>query len=89
MFRDPVIEDRRLHLERGDVLVLYTDGVTEARDPRRRLFGDRRLRAVVSANASGGATSIAEALMAAVQDFCEGIPMADDLTLVVVKRLDG
>jgi sigma-B regulation protein RsbU (phosphoserine phosphatase) len=89
MFREPPIEDRHLHLDPGDVLVLYTDGVTEARDPQQRLFGDRRLRAVVSANASGAATSIAEAIMAAVRDFSQGVPMADDLTLVVVKRSDG
>jgi serine phosphatase RsbU (regulator of sigma subunit) len=86
MFRELDIEDRRVHLDPGDVLVLYTDGVTEARDPQRRLFGERRLRAVAAANASRDASAIAEAIVGEVRGFSRGLPMADDLTLVVIKR---
>ena len=56
------IEDRRIRLAVGDVLVLYTDGVTEARDARRRLFGERRLRSVVAAHAAGSASAVVAAV---------------------------
>ena len=75
------------HLDPGDALVLYTDGVTEARDPQRRLFGERRLRAVASAHAAGSADSIAEAIIAAVRRFADDAPASDDLTLIVIRRL--
>jgi serine phosphatase RsbU (regulator of sigma subunit) len=85
-FRDFDLEDRRIHLDRGDVFVLYTDGVTEARDARGRLFGERRLRATLAAHASDPATRIADALMEELSRFAGDTPRADDLTLVVVKR---
>ena len=69
--------------------MLYTDGVTEARDARRRLFGERRLRTIVAAHAEGSASMIADAVMAGVRGFAGEVPLSDDLTLVVVKRLDG
>ncbi len=86
-FRELAVEDRHIHLDPGDVLVLYTDGVTEARDPSRRLFGERRLRAIATASASAAASVIAQRVLDAVRDFSAGSPMADDLTLVVIKRL--
>ncbi len=81
------VEDRRIHLDPGDALVLYTDGVTEARDPRRRLFGERRLRTIAATSASMGASAIASRLVDAVRRFSGGLPMADDLTVVAIKRL--
>ncbi len=85
-FTDIDLEDRRIHLDRGDVFVLYTDGVTEARDARGRLFGERRLRATLAAHASDPAARIADALMGELSRFGGDTPRADDLTLVVVKR---
>lgn len=85
-FADVDLEDRHIRLERGDVLVLYTDGVTEARDARRRLFGERRLRATLAAHATDPAARIADALMGELSRFAGDTPRADDLTLVVVKR---
>ena len=85
-FAEVDIEDARIHLEEGDVLVLYTDGVTEARDARRRLFGERRMRTIVAAHAEESATSIADALMSGVRGFAGDVPLSDDLTLVVIKR---
>ena len=68
------------------MLVLYTDGLTEARDVRGRLFGERRSRAILAAHAADPAARIAEALMAELSRFSGDAPRADDLTLVVVKR---
>jgi serine phosphatase RsbU (regulator of sigma subunit) len=85
-FSEIDLEDRRIELRPGDLLVLYTDGVTEARDARGRLFGERRLRAVVTAYADGSAQAIADAVLNAVTDFAGEVPWSDDLTLLVVKR---
>lgn len=85
-FSEIDLEDRRIALSPGDLLVLYTDGVTEARDGRGRLFGERRLRAIVTANAKGSAESTAQAVLGAVMDFIGEVPLSDDLTLLVVRR---
>jgi sigma-B regulation protein RsbU (phosphoserine phosphatase) len=70
----------------GDVLVFYTDGVTEARNPKRGLFGEERLKATVQAHADASAQELQEAILAAVEEFTAGTPLSDDLTLFVVKR---
>lgn len=80
------LEDRRLVLAPGDRFVLYTDGVTEARDRRGRLFGERRLRAIATANGDLSAEATAQAVLGAVMRFAGDVPLPDDLTLLVVKR---
>jgi sigma-B regulation protein RsbU (phosphoserine phosphatase) len=78
-------------LQVGDVLVLYTDGITEARDPQPqknedKLFGEERLIEVIVANASLSAREIQAAILQAVSTHTKDTPQGDDITLVVVKR---
>jgi serine phosphatase RsbU (regulator of sigma subunit) len=80
------LEDRQLTLAPRDVLVLYTDGVTEASDRRGQLFGERRLRTVVTAHADRSADGIVGAISDAVDRFAGGVAPSDDLTLLVIKR---
>lgn len=70
----------------GDVLVLYTDGLSEAQNPGREEFGVERLLETVRAHLHSTAQEIHDALLAAVQQFVGDAPQFDDLTLVVVKR---
>ncbi|MGB9633233.1 MAG: PP2C family protein-serine/threonine phosphatase, partial [Chloroflexaceae bacterium] len=86
---DPRFEQMALTLNPGDVLLLYTDGVTEAMNGERELFGDDRLAAVLRANAHHGPQEIINAVLAAVGDFAGGQSQADDITMVVIKRTDG
>jgi serine phosphatase RsbU (regulator of sigma subunit) len=86
-FEELDLEDRRIQMAPGDLLVLYTDGVTEARDRRGRLFGERRLGTAVSATAERSATDVAAAVLETVMTFAGDVPLPDDLTLLVVKRL--
>jgi phosphoserine phosphatase RsbU/P len=72
-------------LEPGDTLVLYTDGVTEARDPQGDLYGVGRLREAV-ANSPDNVAGLGEAILADVQQFAGERPQADDLTLVCFRR---
>jgi serine phosphatase RsbU (regulator of sigma subunit) len=66
---EPVLEQVRLDLAVGDTLVLYTDGVVDARDPTGERFGEARLRAAIDAAAGGSAEAVAEAVDAAVAAF--------------------
>ncbi len=72
-------------LASGDVVVITTDGIAEAHNNRDELFGRGRLRDVLSANADRSAQGIFDAVMSAVNEFAEGHPQDDDITLVVIK----
>lgn len=69
----------------GDTFVLYTDGITEAKDPGGDLFRDERLVRLMEAH-RGSADALAEKIMTAVVAFADTAPQSDDLTLVVIKR---
>lgn len=85
--RDAIFEQRTCLLERGDVLVLYSDGVTEARRPDTdEEFGEQRVIAVVQGKRSDPSASLVEAINAELLSFAQGAPPADDVTLVVARR---
>ena len=78
-------------LEPGDVLILFTDGITEAVDPARErvadhLFGEDRLLEVIKKKKSGSAREIQSAILKAIGDYTGNSPQFDDITLVVIKR---
>jgi sigma-B regulation protein RsbU (phosphoserine phosphatase) len=74
-------------MESGDVLVLFSDGVTEAANPADEDFGEERLGSLVESLRNRPASEIVEAIEVAVNDFTQGAPAADDITVVVVRRL--
>jgi sigma-B regulation protein RsbU (phosphoserine phosphatase) len=79
-------EAYRVHLNPGDSLLLYSDGVTEATNPDGQEFEEDRLEKVLQDNYSRTPNEIVEAVTRAVTKFSAGSPVADDLTLVVAKR---
>jgi sigma-B regulation protein RsbU (phosphoserine phosphatase) len=80
------IADRREAFRRGDVLVLYTDGITEAPNADDKEFSGPRLLDAVNALQSRTATEINDGLVDAVTRFAGDAAQRDDLTLVAVKR---
>ena len=76
----------RVALERGDRLIGYTDGVTEAHDAHGRTFGEAAFIAAAAGGASGDAQADMQALRACVQAHTGGRPLLDDLTLLIVHR---
>jgi sigma-B regulation protein RsbU (phosphoserine phosphatase) len=68
-----------------DVFVFYTDGVSEAQDPRRREFGTARLIEIVREHCSRPAREIVDRIFAAVQEFRADALPNDDMTAVAVK----
>jgi len=85
-FESIELEECRIDLARGDVLVLYTDGITEAVNPDGEMFGEERLATVVAASAGGGADETLHAIVAALRDFTGDHEPADDVACVVVRR---
>jgi sigma-B regulation protein RsbU (phosphoserine phosphatase) len=79
-------EERQVDLGAGDLVVLYTDGITEAMNDAEELFDEPRLRAAVQAHAAAGPAAVVAAVVGAVKDFSGGAPQADDITLVVFGR---
>jgi sigma-B regulation protein RsbU (phosphoserine phosphatase) len=70
----------------GDLLIFYTDAVTEAIDSRQQPFGEERLRELVGKHARAGAKQVLESVIEAVQNHSGDVPVADDMTLLIVKR---
>ena len=83
VFGDVVLPEIDLRLDPGDTLVLYTDGVTEARGPA-GFFGPERLAAVVAGLAGRSADALADGVLAAISDFQRG-RLRDDVALLVVR----
>jgi serine phosphatase RsbU (regulator of sigma subunit)/pSer/pThr/pTyr-binding forkhead associated (FHA) protein len=80
-------ESAETQLDHGDILVLFSDGVTEAADPKDVDFGEARLADLVASMRDRPAQEIANEIHAAVHRFTQGAPPADDITVVVAKRL--
>ncbi len=69
----------------GDIVLFYSDGLTEAASPDGHQFGSSRLLELVARHREGTAGEIADILFFAIQDFTSGAALADDRTLVVMK----
>ncbi|MEW5990501.1 MAG: PP2C family protein-serine/threonine phosphatase [Chloroflexota bacterium] len=85
-FDGATFELRETILAPGDAMVLYTDGITEARDPARAFYGEDRLLAIIRGSCGRPAERIAEAVMDDVTAFRREAEPFDDLTLLVAER---
>lgn len=74
-----------LALQPDDLLVLYSDGITEAIDGKDEEFGLERLKALVGANRSEAPVEVTQRIFAAVDDFTRGIAQYDDQTVLVAR----
>jgi PAS domain S-box-containing protein len=88
VFPEAELRDTSLRLMPGDTLVLYTDGVTEARSPDGDFFGEGKLRHLLSSCAGFDAGTFAGRIKDAVLDFQEGYP-SDDVAILVLRASDG
>jgi len=84
----PTIKYDEAHncLGAGDVLVIFSDGVTDAVNPHGDEFGEMRLAAVVNEHRQQSSAAILEAVNRAIADWAAGTPLPDDLTLLVARR---
>ena len=90
MFDSEACEVNRADLAAGDILVLYTDGITEAENSQGEEFGMERLSAVIRRDSSMSAEELMNRIFQSAEAFCQGVGFNDDATALVVKcSFDG
>jgi len=85
---DSIYTEDELHLDPGDALILYTDGITEATNCDGLEYEMTRLKDVCRVHAGKSADELAAAIVADVDAFACGTPYEDDRTLVIARRID-
>lgn len=80
-----IIQQETCDLEKGDTLVLYTDGLTEAMNHKREEFGEERLLDLIASNNRGSASDLLDLIRKEHRNFIGREDQFDDLTCVVVK----
>ncbi len=86
LFEDKIWERDTVQLNQGDVLLLYTDGVTDAQNVEGGVFGEDRLVARARVNLGRSAAEIQAATIAGIYEFVGDAPQFDDITLMILIR---
>jgi PAS domain S-box-containing protein len=87
VFEDANLTEQEVSLALGDALILYTDGVVEARSPDGLFFGEERLMALLRSSVSLDASTVASRIEGAALNFQEQAPR-DDITVLVLRVSD-
>ncbi|MGD0909668.1 MAG: SpoIIE family protein phosphatase [Candidatus Acidiferrales bacterium] len=85
IFDDATYEEWSVRLNPGDILIFYSDGITEASNRDGKFFGTGRLQNLFAANTNLSSADLADRILEDVQEFTQGGPITDDRTLVVMK----
>jgi serine phosphatase RsbU (regulator of sigma subunit) len=83
-----LLEEVTLPLGRGDLFLLYTDGISEAMNPAGDCFGDHRLVELAERHSDLGSDALREQILREVHAFAGGAAQHDDMTMVLVKIED-
>ncbi len=86
IFADASYKHRAFQLYTGDMLVVYSDGLTDAENLQREMLGEKSLREIVRREAPHGSQAVEDAFHKAIGDFTQGMPQTDDITFVVVEK---
>src|SRR3954462_5145769 len=85
LFEQAAFEEETVTLEKGDLIIAFSDGVTEAMNPDSEEFTDDRLLACANAHRGEAPQQIMNAVLADVRTFCAGATQSDDVTVVMVR----
>ena len=85
LFEHAAYEEETVQLKPGDLIVSFSDGVSEAMNEQGEEFTDERLIACVTANLGKTPAEVLDALFADVKTFCAGADQSDDVTAVLVR----
>jgi sigma-B regulation protein RsbU (phosphoserine phosphatase) len=80
-------KEDRVRVAKGDTLLMYTDGVTEARNPEKEFFEEQRLKELLSGQEFDSAEAVVEKTVAAVKQFEDGADQFDDITVMALQIL--
>jgi Serine phosphatase RsbU, regulator of sigma subunit len=84
---DAVYSRRAAHMEPGDLMLLYTDGVVEAHDSKDREFGMPRLKRLLVEARRESAREVVQRVVNAARSWSHGAPVEDDMTAVAIRRV--
>ena len=82
-------EKKRDDLAVGQIILLSTDGIWEARNRKDEMFGRQAIYRIIRQNSHRAAAKIQDAILADLNRFQQGVEAADDITLVIIKISDG
>lgn len=88
LFEDEPYTEKSLKMKPGDTLLLYTDGVTEARAEDNTLYGDDRLKTLLSGHLHESATAVLDAVLDSVKAFVGNAEQSDDITVLAMTVPD-
>ncbi len=86
MFDFASYESRTFRLDKGDILVVISDGLTDAENPKQEMFGEQRLLQIIRQEAPSGSDAIEREVLKAVEEFTQGMAQTDDITFVIVEK---
>jgi sigma-B regulation protein RsbU (phosphoserine phosphatase) len=86
MFDFASYQSRTFRLDKGDILVVYSDGLTDAQNQQEEMFGEERLLEIIQQEAPSGSYALEQKFLKAIEEFTQGMPQTDDITFVVVEK---
>jgi sigma-B regulation protein RsbU (phosphoserine phosphatase) len=86
MFDFATYQTSALQISKGDILVVYSDGLPDAENPQGEMFGSDRLLGLIRQEAASGSDLLVPRLLKAIEEFTQGTPQTDDITFVVVEK---
>ena len=86
MFDFASYQARAFRLDKGDILVVYSDGLTDAQNRQEEMFGEERLLTLIRQGAPLGSHTLEQEFLKAISEFTQGMPQTDDITFMVVEK---
>jgi sigma-B regulation protein RsbU (phosphoserine phosphatase) len=86
IFGGGTYQERAFQMEKGDVLTVYSDGLTDAEDSEQEMLGAKRLRDMIRQEGAAGGEAVERAFLQAVAAFTQGRPQTDNITFMVIEK---
>lgn len=86
MFESASFQSRKFQLDEGDLLIVYSDGLTDAENPQEEMFGEERLLEIIQREAPAGSRAVEQTILKGIADFTQSTPQVDDITFMVVEK---
>ena len=83
------LEEQSIQIDLGDLILFYTDGISEAQDTQGRFFGERRIRTSLKTLTKEKPETVLDSLQKEIAAFSHGREPSDDLTALIIKRTAG
>ncbi|MES0338990.1 MAG: SpoIIE family protein phosphatase [Anaerolineales bacterium] len=86
LFDDQDWQQRKIQLDPGDMVIMYTDGVTDAQNPLNELYGMERFNKTIQANRKCPPAELEKLVLADIDRFLDGSPQPDDMAMVILSK---